>query len=181
MAFSIWDWWILGATAAVFVTVVLLVVALLRLKNGPINGIINRGRATASVIWRLLGALYRATYGNDDQITRVSSAVRGIADGLGSAVKTPAGATINYRTLAATWGALRTGRGLFRQALGLVNRPKRGATRNVSATGPVVTPRRSLADRLGLVPPAARHVSRVAPFARGAFAAYRELRRRGIL
>jgi hypothetical protein len=179
MTFTAWDWLVVGIAVVTVIALVWLVVVLLQLKNGPVNGFIRRGRTTSSVVWRLLGGLYRVTYGNDDQLTHVQSEIVGIADGLSSAVKTPAGATINYRTLLAAWGALRTGRGVLRQASGLLNRPKRGA--NAAMTATAVPPRHSLVDRLGLVPPAAKRVGRALPFARGAFAAYRELRRRGLL
>jgi hypothetical protein len=161
-------------------TLVWLVVALLRLKNGPIFGFIRQGRKMSGVTWRLLGGLYRLTYGNDDRVTHLASDVSGIAEGLRSAVKTPAGATINYRTVAAAWGTLRTGRRLLRQASGLLNRRKGAVTAAVPARRHAA-PTRSLADRLGLVPPTAKRLGRALPFARGAVAAYRELRRRGLI
>jgi len=176
MALSIWDRLVFGVAAAMFVALLWLAIALLELRNGPIQAILRRSKSLSVVIYRFLGALYRATYDNDDRVARVTAEVSGIAEGLMSVVRAPEGATIDWRTLAAAWGTVRTGRGMWRTVTGLWSGRKKGAP-----PGPVVTPRRSIADRLGLVPPAARPIGRVLPYARTAVEAYRELRRRGLL
>jgi hypothetical protein len=176
MALSLWDWLVFGGAGAMTVALICLAIALLELRNGPIQAILRRSKSFSFVIYRFLGSLYRVTYGNDERVERVTAEVSGIAEGLTSAVRAPEGATINWRTLAAAWASLRSGRRMVRMATGLVSRRQNGAP-----PGPVAPPRRSLADRLGLVPPAARHVGRYLPYVRSAIDTYRELRRRGVL
>ena len=185
---TIWDVIILTLAAGQLIALIVLGVFLVRLKNGPvlrfvalIRKLMMRGGLLASIGLRVFEA-------NRKEVTSLVTEVAGIAEGVRYGTRMDFGDRISYASLLTTLGSLRSARVFLGNALGFVKRRKKeiaplpGPLPAKVGKRPVArpTPRRSLVDRMGLVPPIARPLGRLWQIGQIALEVRRELQRRGI-
>ena len=179
MTWTTWDILILLAFAAQVAVIAAFVVAVLRVKNGPVARLTVRGGKVAASGSGLAQALLVAFEANRDQALRLIDRGRDLVAILRRRTASPAGMSITYHSLLSALSTARTVRGGLSQVTQLVRR--RGPSAVALTSGP---PRRvpvGLAERLGLVPPAAKHLGKVIGFARTAWKVRGDLRRRGLM
>lgn len=180
-----WNYIIYGVVFLQFAAFAALVIALFKLKNGPILRYIQRGMKLAKLGSRI-GISGLAVFGrNWMKGEELVEEVKGIAKGVQYGVRTDFGDRITYRSLLASWLSFQTTLGSVAAVLGFLK--GLGKKKVVPPPGPqgasnrqVRLPRRSLADRMGLIPPAAKPLGRLFNYGRIAWEVRQELKRRGI-
>lgn len=176
----------------IYVVVVLQLIAftvlgifLLKLWKGPISRFIRRGVKLARLGTRL-GQSSATIFGrNLRKGEEIVQEVKGIAEGVKQGTRTDFGDEISYRSLLALWGSFRNVLGTTMGVLVFLSglRKKKDVTPPGSTgapTKPARLPRRSLANRMGLVPPIAQPLGRLYNYGRMAWDIRNELKRRGI-
>ncbi len=163
MTWNVWDVLIILAALAQIGVLVWVVLIALKIKNGPVKAITGHIAPLTERGKTLAETGKREALQNKDRFAGLAAEVKGIVDavkprgdGAGDALP---GASINWHTIKGAWGTYRT-----------VQRGLKGARmlRRLSAAqtvppGPKGAPGKanvSLAERLGLIPPAAKHLGR---------------------
>lgn len=187
MEFSFWDWVITLIALLQLGMFAWLGYALYKMRKGPVNAFITRGSRLALRVNLLAKRGMQIFAGNFARGEELATHVKGIGEGVRYGTRTDFGDRITYRSLLASWASLQTGLGTVSAALGFlrgmgtrINPPKvalAGGSRQRTAPppGPV---RRSLLDRMGLVPPIAKPLGKVWQYMPLALDFYREFRRR---
>jgi hypothetical protein len=162
MTWTVWDVLITVLGLLHIVGMVGILVVVLRIVKGPVAGSAGRAAEVAEKGRRLAEVTLNALNANRGHIESIVRDVRGIA----ASVRPPDVAgnlPINYRSLRnslATLATVRQGLTAFRS----LGRKKTAPPGPAAAKS--VPARVSLPERLGLVPPAARHVIRFLPYLR---------------
>ncbi|MES2460946.1 MAG: hypothetical protein V4671_10205 [Armatimonadota bacterium] len=162
MTWTVWDIVITIVGLLHIVGIIGLLVLVLRIVKGPVAGtagrvaqVADKGRAVAEATLNALNA-------NRRHVESIVRDVQGAAASLRPS-DTAANLPINYRSLRSsltTLAMVRSGLGAFR-SLG-----KKTSTPPGPASTKATSARLSLPERLGLVPPAAKHVIRFLPYLR---------------
>ena len=162
MTWTVWDVLITVVGVLHIVGIVCLLVLILRILKGPVantalrlGAVVEKGRVVAEGTLDALNA-------NRGHVESIVRDVQGIATSLRPSPVTEA-LPINYRTLRsglATLSMVRQGLGAIR-SFGKTKTPPPGPTATNARPARV-----SLPERLGLVPPAAKHVMRFVPYLR---------------
>ena len=164
--FALW----LAALAAV-------VVAVRKIVSGPIGKTIASGKSLAGSTMTLVDSGKRVVASNRVPIALLTEHIRDIS----GAVKLEAGSAVfasepvNFAKLAKLYATIGSVRGGFETFNRFRNRKQNVA---IVAAKP---PKPSFAEKLGLIPPAARHIAPAMRVVRIALQTHKELRNRGIL
>lgn len=170
MTWTVWDYVVVAFAVLQLAALLGLLVMVLRIVRGPVHNMAGRGGDLAARGRSVADAVQRAAKANAVHVKGIAADVKGIADSL-RVPDRAASLPINY-------GALRRGitvlmttrRGV--QALKALQKRRTTAAASVppgpagGAKRRAAAQRASLAERLGLVPPAARYVTRFLPYAR---------------
>jgi hypothetical protein len=178
---SFWDILIITLGIAQMIVLVWVTYAVLRIKRGPVARFLPR---VVSIVKNTakIGAVGVASVALlDERVQGVKGEVRGIAEGVKYGTRLDLGDSISYKSLLETLATVRSARGMLRGGLAFLNRWRNRKAPPGPAAAQSKRNRRSLADRLGLVPPIARPLGRVLHYVGIARDVHRELRGRGIL
>jgi hypothetical protein len=176
-----WDCLILLVFVLQIAAVVAIVIVALRLKRGPVDKALVRVRRLASSGKGLAATGGKLFADNRERVAAIAGNIGEIrasfSPGAGSAAfaaepMSYARVTSAVATLKAVRKGLKVVKTVRARGVGaaVIGEPKAART-----------PRRSMADRLGLIPPAARHLGPILRVARVAWNVRRELRARGVL
>jgi hypothetical protein len=177
---SIWDWVIIVGVGLQFLLLALLAFAVLKIKNGPmaalrrrITALENRGRTLVT----LGQQIYEK---NRPHIETILSELAATGDTLHRGAEAYDAVTKEPRALLAQWGQLQRGLNILNQGKTLL---RRGAAKTATAavSRPTSVPRRSLAHRLGLVPPIVQKMERLFPYIGHTVTVYRTLKQNKVL
>lgn len=185
MSWNIWDIIVITVVLLQCAALFWLAYAGLQLWKGPFSRYIRMGLRLTKTGTRI-GVNGLTLFGRNwlkgEELVRE---VKGIAEGIQYGTRTDFGDQISYRSLLAGWLSLQTSLGSALAVLGFLK--GLGKKKDVPPPGPQGTPartprppRRSLADRMGLIPPAARPLGRLYNYGRMAWEVRNELKRRGI-
>jgi hypothetical protein len=181
MTWTVWDFLVIAGVVLQLAALGYLVYAILQLKNGAIAKVLQRAAGVANTGSGLAEASLHAVERNQGHVLGTVESVGKIANAVHRDRFALEGFTINYRTLFTTLATLRTVRGYAGQVNRFVRRksmpPPPGPGKVIKAA----RVRRSIPDRLGLVPPAAKHLGRAMPTVRFLMGVVRELRQRGVI
>jgi hypothetical protein len=175
---SVWDIVIIVLAVAQLIALGAVFYAVLQIKKGPLARFLPRIVSIVKNGGRLSAAGVLSVAMLDERTKALKQEIIGIADGVRRGANLDFGETVTYRSILGAWGSLRTARGLLGGALSLLRRRQ---TTNPPGPATANLPRRSLADRIGLVPPIARPLGRLFGHAMTARDVYRELKGRGLL
>jgi len=178
MTWTVWDILIVLAGIPQLAGLIGVGVVVLRIIKGPVAGmtakigdLTARGKALADTSLNVVNA-------NKKHVLAIVADVKGMVE----AVRTPdvtQNLPINYGTLRRSFNTLMSIRRGLKTVQGLTQRKPKGAAALTAATAANKRPpRRSIPDRLGLIPPAAKHLTRALPYIRMALNVRKELNQR---
>lgn len=157
---------------------VYLVVAIQRVRNGPILQVMLRISAVMDKGRVLAKASNIAVDQGRERTLGLAADVRAITDAVRRDRYASPDYSITYQQIASAFATVRTARRYAGQASKLL---RDGSARRKSPPRPAASPavrapiRRSIAERLGLIPPAAKHLGRVLPVLRMLLSVRKEL------
>jgi hypothetical protein len=176
---SVWDIVIIILGVAQIIAVIAVIVAVLKVKNGPLMRFIPPILRIAKNGAKIGGIGVMSVAMLDERAQGLKKEVVGIVDGVQYGTNLDFGDKITYRGILGALTTARTARGMLFGGLAFLQRARRKAPPGPAAAQP--RPRRSVADRLGLVPPIARPLGRIYGHAMTARNFYRELKKQGVL
>jgi hypothetical protein len=183
---SVWDYVIITLGVLQLAVIAWVVIVALRVKDGPIAAILKRLPSFAKNSARLTGAVLATTTMLEERTQSLKGHGFGIFASVQRGVNLDFGDKVTWRSVLA---AVASTRSTYASVLGGLALLKQGKTflqqrQTKNPPGPAVASRpvsRSLADRLGLIPPIAKPLRRVLGYALTGRDVYRELRSRGLL
>jgi len=178
------DYLIIGLFVLQIAALIGIARVILRIKRGPVDNLIGHTQSLAEHGKSMATAGKSVFEANRERVMAIAADASGLISAVrgGRNANALASEPITYaklRELLTTIGKIRTG-------LGVAGALRRGGIKAAIAHGrPKPTksgaPRRSLVDRLGLLPPAARKLAPILRVARTAFGVHRQLRQRGMM
>jgi hypothetical protein len=176
---SVWDVVIIVLGVAQIIAIIVVGVAVQKVKNGPIMRFVPRIMNIAKNGAKIGGIGVMSVAMIDERAQGLKKEAVGIVEGVQYGANLDFGDRITYRGILGALTTARTARGMLLGGLAFLQRGRRKAPPGPAAAQP--KPRRSLADRLGIVPPIARPLRRIFGHAMTAREFYRELKKQGVL
>ncbi|GAB4461388.1 MAG: hypothetical protein OHK0029_26650 [Armatimonadaceae bacterium] len=178
---TVWD----GIIIALFVLQLAALGAIgyygLKIKNGPVSGVIRRIKRLLLSVRSLARSGQTVYVGNAAQVRALWLELQGVWQGVDYATRSDFGRDITYKSLFKLYGTAQATRLMAANALGFVfKKTKQSSVPQKQAAGKRTAPRRSLADRMGLVPPVAKHFGKFYAIGRTALLTYRQLKQQGL-